>query len=216
MNNHIDRHGLMAKKTGHGRRQIIAYRKEPTTRQPNYERTIISQRANLSGSCGFRHAPYVSDIDRGDSDASESAVDSSVDWTNFNVWTTVALLTEGAKSCEFCYTIWLGLQQYRVLWESKWNRLNYLDALADHTDEYTQEEYYTLVNKNLDGLDPVADRLVDERKIFLSLNYKQENGYVEALLLIEPRGTSTYDRNRLLIALDYFTREGESHLFVLI
>ena len=102
------------------------------------------------------------------------------------------------------------------MWESKWNRLNYLDALADHTDEYTQEEYYTLVNKNLDGLDPVADRLVDERKMFLDLNYKQENGYVEALLLIEPRGTSTYDRNRLLIALDYFTREGESRLFALI
>ena len=51
----------------------------------------------------------------------------------------VALLTEGAKSYEFCYTIWLGLQQYRVLWESKWNRLNYLDALADRMDEFTEE-----------------------------------------------------------------------------
>ena len=213
MNNHIDRHGLMAKKTGHGRRQVIVYRKDPTIRQPNYERTIISQRANLSGSCGFRHAPYVSDIDMGDSEPSESAVDSRVDW---NVWTTVALLTDGARSCEFCYTIWLGLQQYRVLWESKWNRFNYLDALADHADEYTQEEYYILANKNLDGLEPVADRLVDERKIFLSLNYKQQKGYVEALLLIEPRGNSTYDRNRLLIALDYLTVEGESHLFALI
>ena len=67
----------------------MVYRKEPTTRQPIYERTIISQRATLSGSCGLRHAPYVSDIDLGDSDASESAVDFSVDW---NVWTTVALL----------------------------------------------------------------------------------------------------------------------------
>lgn len=40
----------------------------------------------------------------------------------------VALLTEGATSCEFCYTIWLGLQQYCVFWEFKWNRFNYLDG----------------------------------------------------------------------------------------
>ena len=216
MNNHIARHGLMGKKTGDGRRWIYVHKGNPSNRQPNYERTIISQRETLSGSCGFRHAPYTSDIDLGDSDASESAIEPSVDGTIFAVWTTVALLTEGAKSCEFCYTIWLGLQKYRVWWESRWNRLNYLDALADHSDEYTEEEYYRLANENPNGFEPVADRLVDERRIFLSLNYKQKNGYVEARLVVEPRGNSTYDRNRLLIALDYFTLEGEIFLLALI
>lgn len=170
-----------------------------------------SQRADSSYSCGFRHAPYISDIDLGDSDASESAVDPSVNSPFFSVWTTVALLTEGAKSCEFCYTIWLGLQQYRVSWESRWNRFNYLDALADHIDEYTNGENYILANEYLKGLEPVDDRLVDERRIFLSLNYMQKKGYLEARLLIGPRSNSPYDRNRLLIAIDYFTVEGETH-----
>ena len=162
MNNHIFRHGSMRKKTGDGRRQIFLHNERPTTRQLNYERTSISQRANLSGSCGFRHAPYVPDIELGDSNAPESADDPSVDGPTFSVWTTVALLTEGAQSCNFCYTIWLDLQRYRFLWEFKWNRLNYLDALADHMDEYTDEEYYSLAHKNLDGLEPVAGRPVDE------------------------------------------------------
>ena len=216
MNNHIDRHGLMGKKTGDGRRRIYLHKEKPNTRQPNYERTIISQRANLTGSCGFRHAPYISDIDLGDVDASESAVEPSIDGPIFTVWTTVALLTEGAKSCEFCYTIWLGLQHYRFFWECKWNRLNYLYALQDHVDEYTEEEYYLLANENLYGFEPVADRPVDERRVFLSLNYTRKIGYLEARLLIEPRGNSTYDRNELLIALDYFTLEGETHLLALI
>lgn len=202
MNNHIDRHGLMGKKTGDGRRWVYVHREKPSTRQPNYERTIISQRANLTGSCGFRHAPYISDIDLGDVNVSESAVDCSVDGPIFTVWTTVALLTEGAKSCEFCYTIWLGLQQYRFLWECKWNRLNHLYALQDHVDEYTEEQYSSLANENIYGFEPVADRLVDERRFFLSLNYTRKIGYLEARLLIEPRGNSTYDRNELLIALD--------------
>lgn len=216
MNNHIDRHGLMGKKTGDGRRWVYVHKEKPSTRQPNYERTIISQRANLTGTCGFRHAPYIFDIDLGDVDVSESAVDSSVDGPIFTVWTTVALLTEGAKSCEFCYTIWLGLQQYRFFWECKWNRLNYLYALQDHVDEYTEEQYYLLANENIDGFEPVADRPVDERRVFLSLNYTRNIGYLEARLLIEPRGNSTYDRNELLIALDYFTLEGETHLLTLI
>lgn len=197
MNNHIDRHGLMGKKTGDGRRLVYVHREKPSTRQPNYERTIIS------------------DIDLGDVDVSESAVDCTVDGPIFTVWTTVALLTEGAKSCEFCYTIWLGLQQYRFFWECKWNRLNYLYALQDHVDEYTEEQYYLLANENIDGFEPVADRLVDERRVFLSLNYTRKIGYLEARLLIEPRGNSTYDRNELLIALDYFTLEGETHLLAL-
>lgn len=216
MNNHIDRHGLMGKKTGDGRRWVYVHKEKPSTRQPNYERTIISQRANLTGTCGFRHAPYIFDIDLGDVDVSESAVDSSVDGPIFTVWTTVALLTEGAKSCEFCYTIWLGLQQYRFFWECKWNRLNYLYALQDHVDEYTEEQYYLLANENIDGFEPVADRPVDERRVFLSLNYTRNIRYLEARLLIEPRGNSTYDRNELLIALDYFTLEGETHLLTLI
>ena len=169
MNNHIDRYGLMGKKTGDGRRWVYVQRQNPSTRQPNYERTIISRQANLTGSCGFRHAPYVSDIDLGDADASGAAVDLS-DGTNFTVWTTVALLTEGAKSCEFCYTIWVGLQQYRACWEFKWNRLNYLDALQDHVPEYTKEQYYSLANENMNGSEPVASRLVDERRIYLSLS----------------------------------------------
>ena len=34
--------------------------------------------------------------------------------------------------------------------------------------------------------------------------------------MIEPRGGSKYDRNRLLIALDYFTLEGKIRLLALI
>ena len=203
MNNHIYRHGLMGKKTGDGRRRIYLHKEKPSTRQPNYDQTIISGRANMTGSCGFRHAPYISDIDLGDADAAESAVDPSVDGPIFAVWTTVALLTEAAKSCEFCYTIWLGLQQYRFFWESKWNRLNYLYALQDHVDEYTEEEYYSLANENLYGFEPVAGRLVDERRIFLSLSYERKLGYLKARLLIEPRGNSTYDRNERMISCSH-------------
>lgn len=142
---------------------------------------------------------------------SESAVDSSVDGPIFTVWTTVALLTEGAKSCEFCYTIWLGLQQYRFFWECKWNRLNYLYALQDHVDDYTEEQYYLLANKNKHGFEPVADRLVDERRVFLSLNLYAESWILGGTAFDRARGNSTYDRNEILIALDYFTLEGETH-----
>ncbi len=217
MNNHIDRHGLMGKKTGDGRRWVYLHKEKPSIRQPNYERTIISQRADLTGSCGFRHAPYLCDIDLGDADESESAVDPSIDGPNFTVWTTVALLAEGAKSCEFCYNIWLGLQQYRDWWEIKWNRFTRLYDLQDHVDKYTEEEYYYLANEIMNSFEPVVpDRLVDERRVYLSLNYERKIGYLKARLLIKPRGKSTYDRNQLLIALDYFTLEGEVHFLALI
>ena len=206
------RHGILPKKSEDGRRQTYWFRWPRTTRQPNYERTIISQRSNLSGSCGFKHAPYLSDIDLGNSDASESVAEPRAEGPDFTVCTTVALLTEGAKSCEFCHIIWLGLQQYRVWWEYTWNRLSYLDVLADHMDEYTEEEYYSRAKDNLYGLEPVVDRPVDERRIFLILDYEPKNGYLKVQLLIEPYTNSTWELKRLLIALDYFTLEGEKSL----
>jgi hypothetical protein len=54
--------------------------------------------------------------------------------------------------------------------EALWNRLSYLDFLADHVSDYTQEEYYALVNYDQFGMDTLINHPLDEGRIYARLS----------------------------------------------
>ena len=210
MNNHIYRHGLMPKKTFDGRRWIYFYKEKPAPRPaPNYKKTIICHQDLGDGSCGFNHTPYASNIEFRNPLSENDISKSRRQDTGFGVWTTVAHVGLGAESCGFCRILWLGLQRYRPFWEAKGNVLMGLDYLSRHMADYSEEEYYSLVRRvELGELSPRND-YIDDGRIYFSLFFPKANKFVQARLLIEPRGKSTWDSNRLLMALDYHTLEGK-------
>ena len=199
----------MPKKTLDGKRWISLYKEKPIPRQaPDYDKTTIHHQDPDCGCCGFNHAPYSSNLKYVDSTVKKSLYQPQPEGADFEVWTTVAHLASGAKSCAFCRILWLGLQRHRHFWEAKWACLMGLDYLYRHISAYTVEEYNSIVDQVVRGELRYRDLPVDESKIYFKVSLPRKKGYVQVRLLIEPRGKSTWDSNRLLMAFDYHTLHG--------
>ena len=142
--------------------------------------------------------------------AEAQSTDNDHEPSEFVVSTTIARLISGAKTCGFCSVLWLGLQQYLPFWKGKFNRFMYLDYLADHAGDYSEEMYYSLAAENLFGEIAVLDRPFDESKINVMLSLDSEKGYIQLRLMIEPYEKVTWARKRPLMVLEYFTLKGMS------
>jgi len=203
MQNHIYRHGLMAKKSSDGRRLLYFQKHKPRPRSPyDYQKTAIYHKLPQTGCCDFNHAPYNSSLDFVDQESDEDVV--------FTVRTTVEHVRAAAEVCEFCQILWLGLQKYRQDWQAKCGDYNYNDSIADRINELSEEEYYTEIYDILAREVWLAVHPVDLGKIIFMLSSKENEKSLEVRLLLEPRENSTWARRRELMVLDFHTIEGMS------
>ncbi|KAI1422497.1 heterokaryon incompatibility protein-domain-containing protein [Xylaria sp. FL1777] len=175
MNNHILRHGLMNKKTGDGSRRIHLYTHSAMFGPRLTWKANLSIPSNSShGSCGFNHHPYMS--------YEHDSIDEEDEHIIFSISTTLEHAKQAATQCEFCHTIWLGIQRYRWLWQERVRMLEYQEF-----ERFGQFSY-----------------IRDEEIIKLTLNSPRKEGYLEACLWVEQE---TY--RVPLVTLEYYTIEGK-------
>lgn len=207
MQNHIYRHGLMAKKTWDGRRMVYLHKDKPRKRSPyDYGGTIVTRNVSKAGCCGFNHEPYALNLNVVDADQE------TPDNSGFQVSTTAEHVMIASKVCEFCEILWLGLQKYRDYWEEKWDFSDYNNHILNVADSnnYSPEQYYREVYDKIAQIKYRMWHSIDLSKVICRFASKNdpEPKSLECRLMKEPYDDSNWARWEQLMTLEFHTIEG--------